>query len=242
MANARAVAVIPVLSLLLVGLAPDPARAQIAGPPAGSKPQAPANQKPGSPAQNPSSTQPQKQSPSTTFPAGGLPPVGTNPLVSGPVIPGPLQQSYLQDPVLQQQMALYSTLQQLQLNAQIQAAQQQQSAAMAAAYQQQASQAAAASSRRNTPKAKPEEPEELFAKPEIKHLDDGSEDAAASRQLRLAKALKADADLAQLNGDRTASSKLKTKVGQRLSDISEKYPKTAAGKEAEKLLDELYRP
>jgi hypothetical protein len=165
-----------------------------------------------------------------------------NSLLPGGIAPGPLQQAYLQDPLLQQQMALYSTIQQLQLSAQVQAAQHQQNAAIAASLQQ-ASQASTASSRsRKEPRPKPDEPEELFAKPEIKRLDDDSEEAAAARQLRLAKALKADADLAQLNGDRSGASKLKAKVGQRLHDIFEKYPKTAAGKQANKLLDELFQP
>lgn len=166
--------------------------------------------------------------------------MGLNPLAPAGGLLGPLQQSYFQDPLFQQQMAIYSTIQQMQVNAQLQAAQQQRNAAIAASLQQAAQPSSAASQSRKEPKTRAEDVEDKFAKPEIKRLEDDSEEAAAGRQLRLAKALKADADVAQLNGDRTAASKLRSKVGQRLSDISEKYPKTAAGKEAEKLLDTLY--
>jgi hypothetical protein len=142
---------------------------------------------------------------------------------------------------MQQQMALYSTIQQLQVNAQLQAAQQQRNAAIAASLQQATHDSSAANRTRKEPKSKAADLEEVFAKPEIRRLEDDSEEAAAGRQLRLAKALKADADLAQLNGDRSGAAKLRAKVGQRLYDLFDKYPKTAAGKEAEKLLDELYR-
>ena len=59
---------------------------------------------------------------------------------------------------------------------------------------------------------------------------------AASRQLRIARALVADAETASQAGDSDLETKLRTRVAERLQRITSKYPGTQAADEAEKLM------
>ena len=226
----------------MLGLAADQARAQIAGPsvprktsgsiqPLGTMPQS----------QQPAQPQQTTQLPQS-LPMGGASQTGINQLLQFAAVSALQQQPTTVDALAQQQLqlALVSTAQQLQLAGQMQAAQLQQNALAAASRQQQGDDAAAAQ-RRKRQTLSVEEVEERFPKPEIKPMAQSSEEEASARQLRMAKKLKTDADLAQLGGDRAEAAKLRAKVGQRLADIVEKYPKTPAAKEADTLLETLYR-
>jgi hypothetical protein len=160
------------------------------------------------------------------FPGGGL--------------SGFQQQPSLLDLMTQQQLGLSLALQQMQLAGQVQAAQQQRAAA-AALQQQSVNAAAAASMSRRKEKEQTDQPEELFAKPEFKRMAEESDEETSARQLKLAKKLKDDADWAQAEGDRVSAARMRSRVGQRLTDIVDKYPKTPAAKQAESLLESLYR-
>ena len=151
------------------------------------------------------------------------------------------QQPNMLDPY-SQQMALSLAMQQAQVVSQIQAAGQQQAAlaAAAAAARQQANREAAAS-RRKQSKLQTDDPEELFAKPEFKRLEDDSEEAASARLLLLAKNLKKDSEMADFTNDRQTAARLRSRVSQRLAEIIDKYPKTRAAGQAKSLLETLYQ-
>ena len=168
---------------------------------------------------------------------------GINQLLQFAAVSALQQQPTTLDGLLQQQsqLALVSTVQQLQLAGQAQAIQLQQNAVAAAARKQQEDVDAKAAQRRKTQALSADDLNALFPKPEVRHLEHDGEEEASARQLRMAKQLKTDADRALLNGDRVESTKLKAKVGQRLADIIEKFPKTAAAKEADALIQSLYR-
>ncbi len=151
------------------------------------------------------------------------------------------QQPSLLDAFAQQQMAMSMALQQAQLVGQIQAAGQQQAALAAAAAARQQANREAAASRRKQSRLESTEPEELFAKPEFKPLEDDSEEAASARLLLLAKNLKKDSEMADFSNDRQTAARLRSRVGQRLTEIIDKYPKTRAAKQAQSLLETLYQ-
>ncbi len=161
---------------------------------------------------------------------------GFNPLLGGAGITG-AQPGSLADLLVQQQLqqAFYAGIQQMQVSAQAQAAQQQRAAQIAASQQQ-----SSMATRRKERKAEPQDPDTLFAKPNIKIMEEESAEKTSARQLRLTMDIKADAERADLHGDRVEATKLRAKVGQRLTDIVDKYKGTPASKEAAKLLEDMY--
>jgi hypothetical protein len=62
---------------------------------------------------------------------------------------------------------------------------------------------------------------------------------AASRQLRIARALAADAETASLAGDSESATRLRLRVAERLQRITSRYPETQAADEAEKLMRKI---
>ncbi len=225
--------VIPVLSVLMLGLAADGARAQIAGPSAsGSRQPVGIVPLPGlMPGNQPSvPTQSNLQSPQS-LPLGGSTPLGLNQIQQNNSLLGLQQQQQLQ-------LGLYSTIQQLQMGGLLQAQRQQNALAIAAALKQPVS--SAASIHRKQQSLLYSDAEDKPAKVEIKLMEEESDEVVSAKQLKLAKYLKADADTAQFKDNRTEAAKLRAKVGQRLTDIVDKYPKTPAAKEAEKILQTLY--
>jgi hypothetical protein len=236
----RRLTIVAFFTVLTLGSAAEQARAQIAGPSA-RKPTG-SIQPPGTTPQNqqPAQSQQPTQVPQT-IPVGGASQTGVSQLLQNAAALALQQQPTTLDGLMQQQMqlALVSTVQQLQLAGQVQAVQLQQNALAAAARQKQTDDAAAQRKKRQT--LSTEDVEEIFPKPEVKKMEQTNDDDASARQLRLAKKLNTDADMALFSGDRAGAAKLRAKVGERLSDIMEKYPKTPAAKEADSLLQSLYR-
>ena len=243
----RRLTIVAILTTLLLGWTAEQARAQTGSSAAGGgKHTSGSIQPPGSTAptrQAPQTQQPQQVVPNQALLQGIPSQTGINQLLQYAAVSALQQQPTTLDGLMQQQaqLALVSTVQQLQWANQAQAIQLQQSALAAAARKQQSDDEAKAAQRRKPQTIPAEEVDAMFPKPEVRHLEhDGAEEASA-RQLRMAKKLNSDADMALFNGDRAESTKLKAKVSQRLADIIEKYPKTPAAKEADALIQGLYR-
>ena len=153
-----------VLSTLWLGLAAGHAHAQMSASSTASRQSSPPVVLPNSRQPNQPS-QPAQQPQSPTIPAGSLP-GGVGPMLAGV---GGTKHSTTAEPYRPPRaaaiatQALYSGIQQMQLNAQAQAAQQQRAAQLAASQQQSAS-----LSRRRERKADPVDADALFAKPDVK--------------------------------------------------------------------------
>jgi hypothetical protein len=240
--------IVAILTTLSLGLTAEQARAQISGSSAagGGKHSSGSIQPPGTTAPTMQTTQTQQQQqalPSQALAQGIPSQAGVNQLLQYAAVSALQQQPTTLDGLLQQQaqLALVSTVQQLQLAGQAQAIQLQQNAVAAAARKQQEDAEARAAQRRKSQTFSADDLDSLFPKTEVKRLEHDGADEASARQLKMAKQLKTDADRALVNGERVESAKLKAKVGQRLADIIEKYPKTPAAKEADALIESLYR-
>ncbi len=240
--NMKRLTVVPVFSVLMLSLAADQARSQIAGPSASGSRQ-PVGIVPTSglmPGNQPSlPSQSNLQLPQSSA-LGGSAGIGLNQMLPNNPFLG-LQQSNSLNGLTQQQqlqLGLYSTIQQAQLGGLLQAQQLQNAMAVGAALRQPV--APVSPARRKQQSLLYDDSEDKPAKFEIKHMEEESDEVVSAKQLKLAKYLKADADTAQFKDDRSEAAKLRAKVGQRLSDIIDKYPKTPAAKEAEKILQNLY--